>query len=223
MCTHVCANSSQNRAIRGQRQILCTGRSQRSPKQIALAFLNLCKMVFNKRLLTERVEESLVNGFTRQLVTRGSGKTKGGIDIYVFAPDRTRFRSRVELKQYLKNYEGEKIDPDVAFRRPTKNKIKMVKMHSKDKFQNKKILRVKLANIKKGSQLTLRQVDQLAGKAGLPIVKVSLERLEAEEVDTGHREPDVGEDSDVAEDDFFNHFTMIHGDHHSGMELGKTI
>ncbi|CAB3362323.1 Hypothetical predicted protein [Cloeon dipterum] len=197
-------------------------------------------MVFNKRLLTERVEESLVNGFTRQLVTRGSGKTKGGIDIYVFAPDRTRFRSRVELKQYLKNYEGEKIDPDVAFRRPTKNKIKMVKMHSKDKFQNKKILRVKvtrrnkgkgveiiskgnctfqLANIKKGSQLTLRQVDQLAGKAGLPIVKVSLERLEAEEVDTGHREPDVGEDSDVAEDDFFNHFTMIHGDHHSGMEL----
>ncbi|XP_065340204.1 uncharacterized protein LOC135939644 isoform X2 [Cloeon dipterum] len=194
-------------------------------------------MVSNKRLLTERVEESLANGFTRQLVTRGSGKTKGGIDIYVIAPDRTRFRSRVELQQYLKNYKGEKIDPDMAFRRPMKNKIKM---HYKDKFQKKKILRVKvkrknkgksveiiskgnctfkLANIKKGAQLTSRQVDHLAGKAGLPIVRVALERLEAEEVDTGHQEPDVGEDSDVAGDEFFNHFTMIYGDRHSGMEL----
>ncbi|XP_065351882.1 uncharacterized protein LOC135947167 isoform X2 [Cloeon dipterum] len=132
----------------------------------------------------EVLEEGLQHGFWRRLVTRNRGITKGGVDVYVFSPDGTRFRSKVELRDYLRDYKGEMPDVDEAFKKPAHaRRPKLIKSGTLRKKLKQMQLVFKgedtyqLAN-HKGKKLSTKQVDKLAGEVGWGIAKVKLKLMD---------------------------------------------
>ncbi|CAB3365842.1 Hypothetical predicted protein [Cloeon dipterum] len=121
----------------------------------------------------------------RKLVTRNRGITKGEVDVYVFSPDGTRFRSKVELRDYLRDYKGGMPNVEEAFKKPAyARRHKLIKSGTLRKNLEQMQLVFKgedtyqLAN-HKGKKLSTKQVDKLAGEVGWGIAKVKLKLMDS--------------------------------------------